>query len=160
MRDVFSDFLTQIVFLHVISAIIWLGGMIVLRYAVHFSMQEILEPKIKIERSLQNLNNFFKLLIPSIVLLFISALILIYTLALNQSTLYSTIILKEVIFTVMTGVFILVYIKTKQAKKAFEMGEMLKTKNALILISKYLIPLNIFLGLVAVYLGVVLRAIS
>ena len=60
----------------------------------------------------------------------------------------------------MAGVFILVYIKTKQAKKAFEMGEMLKTKNALILISKYLIPLNIFLGLVAVYLGVVLRAIS
>lgn len=159
MSDIFSSFLTQIVFLHVISAIIWLGGMIVLRYAVHFSMQEIIEPKIKIERSLQNLNNFFKLLIPSIVFLFISALILIYTLALNQSTLYSTIILKEVIFTLMTGVFILVYIKTKQAKKAFEMGEMLKTKNTLILISKYLIPLNIFLGLIAVYLGVVLRAI-
>ena len=159
MSDIFSSFLTQIVFLHVISAIIWLGGMIVLRYAVHFSMQEIIEPKIKIERSLQNLNNFFKLLIPSIVLLFISALILIYTLALNQSTLYSTIILKEIIFTLMAGVFILVYIKTKQAKKAFEMGEMLKTKNTLILISKYLIPLNIFLGLIAVYLGVVLRAI-
>ena len=159
MSDIFSSFLTQILFLHVISAIIWLGGMIVLRYAVHFSMQEILEPKIKIERSLQNLNNFFKLLIPSIVLLLLSALILIYTLALNQSTLYSTIILKEVIFTLMTGVFILVYIKTKQAKKAFEMGEMLKTKNTLILISKYLIPLNIFLGLIAVYLGVVLRAI-
>ena len=159
MSDIFSSFLTQIVFLHVISAIIWLGGMIVLRYAVHFSMQEILEPKIKIERSLQNLNNFCKLLIPSIVLLFISALILIYALALNQSTLYSTIILKEVIFTLMTGVFILVYIKTKQAKKAFLMGEMLKTKNTLILISKYLIPLNIFLGLIAVYLGVVLRAI-
>ncbi len=159
MSDIFTNFLTQIVFLHVVCAIIWLGGMIVLRYAVHFSMQEIAEPRIKIERSLQNLNNFFKLLIPSILLLLLSALILIYTLSLNQSTLYSTIILKEVIFTAMAAVFIFVYIKRNQAQKAFEMGEMLKTKNILILISKYLIPLNIFLGFIAVYLGVVLRAI-
>jgi len=133
--------------------------MIVLRFAVHYSMQNIAEPRIKIERSLENLNNFFKLVIPSLILLLLSASILIYCLDFTQSTLYSTIIIKEIIFISMTAVFVFIYIKHKQAQKAYEMGEILKTKNILALLSKYLIPLNILLGITAVYLGVILRAI-
>ena len=109
MSELFNNFSTLIIFLHVISAIVWLGGMIVIRFAVHYSMQNIEEPKIRLGRTLENLKRFFSMVIPSIITLLITAIILI--LALDQ----------------------------------------------LNPLAKYLIPINIFLGIVAVILGITLR---
>ena len=47
METLFNNFSSLIVFLHVLSAIIWVGGMIAIRFAVHYSMQEVDDPKIK-----------------------------------------------------------------------------------------------------------------
>ncbi len=52
-------FLGLLFFLHVISAVIWVGGMIAIRLAVHYSMQEIDDPKIKLGRTLESLRRFF-----------------------------------------------------------------------------------------------------
>ena len=46
LADFFKNYSSIIVFLHVISAVIWVGGMIAIRFAVHYSMQNIEEPKI------------------------------------------------------------------------------------------------------------------
>ncbi|MBD3830050.1 MAG: hypothetical protein IE890_06140 [Arcobacter sp.] len=59
MSELFNNFSTLIIFLHLISAIIWIGGMIVIRFAVHYSMQSIEDPKIKLGRTLENLKRFF-----------------------------------------------------------------------------------------------------
>jgi hypothetical protein len=57
----------------------------------------------------------------------------------------------------MTIVFIIIYIKRNKAEKAFIEGDFLGAKNNLSPIAKYYIPLNIILGIVAIYLGVTLR---
>lgn len=44
-----------------------------------------------------------------------------------------------------------------KAQKAFNGGDFLSAKNQLNPLAKYLIPINIFLGIVAVILGITLR---
>ncbi len=152
-----STFLSLVVFLHVISAVLWVGGMIAIRFAVHYSIQNIVEPKIKIERTLENLKRFFNMVIPAILILLVTAVILILTLGFKGTPLYSIVIVKEAIWTVMTIVFIIIYLKRNKAEKAFIAGDFLGAKNSLVPIAKYYIPLNIILGIAAIYFGVTLR---
>ncbi|MGB5792567.1 hypothetical protein [Poseidonibacter sp.] len=157
MTEFFQSFSAPIIFLHVISAVIWVGGMIALRFAVHPSVQDIAEPKIKIERTLQFLKTFFNIVIPCIVILLITAIIMIIALGFKGTPIYSVVIAKEIIYTIMTIVFISIYIKRNKAQKAFLLGDYITTKAQLAPIAKYFIPLNIALGIIAIYLGVTLR---
>lgn len=157
MVALFENYSAFIVFLHVISAVLWVGGMIAIRFAIHYSIQNIVEPKIKIERTLENLKRFFNMVIPAIALLLITAIIMIIALGFKGTPLYSTVIAKEVVWTIMTIVFITIYIKRNKAQKAFELGDYITAKTHLAPIAKYFIPLNIILGLVAIFLGVTLR---
>ena len=157
MTELFNNFSSLIVFLHVISAVLWVGGMIAIRFAVHYSIQNIAEPKIKIERTLENLKRFFNMVIPAILILLITAIIMIIALGFKGTALYSFVIVKEAIWTVMTIIFITIYIKRNKAEKAFIQGDFLAAKNNLAPIAKYYIPINIILGIVAIYLGVTLR---
>ena len=54
-------------------------------------------------------------------------------------------------------IFIIIYIKRDKAQKAFNVGDFLSAKNQLNPLARYLIPINIFLGIVAVILGITLR---
>ncbi len=157
--DFFNNYSSVIVFLHVISAVIWVGGMIAIRFAVHYSMQNIENPKIKLERTLENLKRFFKLVIPSILTLLITAIIMIIGSGFKESTLYSLVIVKELIWSLMTIIFIIIYIKRNKAEKAFLNEDMNSTKNNLIPIANYFIPINILLGIIAIFMGVLLRGL-
>ena len=157
MSELFANYSSIIVFLHVIAAVIWVGGMIAIRFAVHYSMQDVTDPKIKLGRTLELLRRFFNMVIPSILLLLITAVIMIIGLNLKGTPVYSLALIKEAIWTVMTVVFIIIYIKRNKAEKAFIEGDFLAAKNNLAPIAKYYIPLNIILGIIAIYLGVTLR---
>ncbi|WP_417326898.1 hypothetical protein [Halarcobacter sp.] len=157
MESLFNNFSSLIVFLHVLSAVVWLGGMIVMRFAVHYSMQKVDEPKIKLGRTLESLKRFFSMVIPSIIILLATAIIMIIALGFKGTELYSTVIAKEAIWIIMTVVFTIIYVKRNQAQKAFEKGEFPLAKQKLEPIASFLIPLNIVLGLIAIYLGVTLR---
>ena len=157
MSEFFSNYSSFIVFLHVIAAVIWVGGMIAIRFAVHYSMQDITDPKIKLGRTLESLRRFFNMVIPSIVVLLITAIIMILGLNLKESPNYSIAIAKEVIWTIMTVIFIFIYIKRNKAAKAFENGQLPIAKEHLAPLASYLIPINTILGIVAIFLGVTLR---
>ena len=157
MIDLFKNYSSIIVFLHVTSAVIWVGGMIAIRFAVHYSMQNIEDPKIKLGRTLENLKRFFKLVIPSILTLLITAIIMIIALGFKGTELYSIVIVKEIILTIMTVIFITIYIKRNKAQKAFDSGDFANAKNNLLPIATYFIPANIILGLIAIFLGITLR---
>ncbi|OUR70829.1 hypothetical protein A9Q76_06420 [Arcobacter sp. 31_11_sub10_T18] len=157
MKELFLQVPALIVFLHVISAVIWVGGMIAIRFAVHYSMQNILEPKIKLGRTLENLKRFFNMLLPFIALLLITALILIFGLEFKDTPLNKFVHMKESIWIAMTLIYITVYVKRNKAQKAFDEEDFKEAKKQLAPIAKIYIPLNIFLGLVAIYLGVTLR---
>ncbi|RXJ92337.1 hypothetical protein CRV00_13035 [Malaciobacter molluscorum] len=157
MQTLFNNYSSIIVFLHVISAVLWVGGMIAIRFAIHYSIQDIQEPKIKLERTLENLRRFFNMVIPTILIILLTAIIMIISLNLKQSSLHSIAIAKESIWTIMTIVFITIYIKRNKAQKYFENNDFDNCKKQLAPIAKYFIPLNILLGVIAIYLGVTLR---
>ncbi len=159
MIDFFDNYSSIIVFLHVISAVIWVGGMIAIRFAVHYSMQNIEEPKIKLSRTLENLKRFFYMVIPSILLLLITAIIMIINFKLKETPLYNIATTKELIWIVMTIIFIIIYIKREKAQKAFDNNDMISAKNNLFPIATYLIPINIVLGIIAIFLGITLRGL-
>ena len=157
LADFFKNYSSIIVFLHVISAVIWVGGMIAIRFAVHYSMQNIEEPKIKLARTLDLLKRFFSMVIPAILTLLITAIIMIIALGFKGSELYSIVVIKEIIWSIMTFIFITIYIKRNKAQKAFDSGDFASAKNNLLPIATYFIPINIVLGLIAIFLGVTLR---
>lgn len=157
MSDFFNNFSSIIVFLHVISAVIWVGGMIAIRFAVHYSIQEIQEPKIKLGRTLENLKRFFNIVIPAILTLLITAIIMIIALKFQETEHYALVIAKEIIWTIMTLIFITIYIKRNKAQKAFDNNDFANAKNNLLPIATYFIPANIILGLIAIFLGITLR---
>jgi len=157
MKELFLQFPALIVFLHVLSACIWIGGMIAIRFAVHYSMQNIQDPKIKIERTLENLKRFFNLVLPFIALLLITALMLVFGMDIKETPLNKFVHVKEFVWTIMTLVYITIYIKRNKAEKAFLAGNLTDVKKQLLPIANIFIPLNIALGLLAIYLGVLLR---
>jgi len=157
MKELFLQVPALIVFLHVASAVIWVGGMIAIRFAVHYSMQNILEPKIKLGRTLENLKRFFNIVLPFIALLLITAIILIFGLEFKNTPLNKFVHMKESIWIAMTLIYITVYIKRNKAQESFDKEDFKEAKKQLAPIAKIYIPLNIFLGLVAIYLGITLR---
>ena len=159
MIDFFNNYSSFVVFLHVISAVIWVGGMIAIRFAVHYSMQNIEEPKIKLGRTIENLKRFFSMVIPSIIILLITAIIMILGLGLKETTLYNIVIIKELIWSLMTIIFIIVYIKTNKAQKALLNNDLLNAKKYLLPIATYYIPMNILLGIIAIFFGVIIRGL-
>lgn len=159
LLDFFKNYSLIIVFLHVISAVIWVGGMIAIRFAVHYSIQNIEEPKIKLARTLELLKRFFSMVIPAILTLLITAIIMIISLGFKESELYSIVLIKEIIWSIMTFIFITIYIKRNKAQKAFDSGDFASAKNNLLPIATYFIPINIVLGLIVIFLGVTLRGL-
>lgn len=157
MTELFNNFSSIIVFLHVISAVIWVGGMIAIRFAIHYSIQEIEDPKVKLGRTLENLRRFFNMVIPAIIILLLTAIIMIVALGFKGTDLYNMVILKEIIWTIMTIVFITIYIKRNKAQKAFNNENLPEAKKNLLPIATYFIPINIVLGLIAIFLGITLR---
>jgi hypothetical protein len=55
-----------------------------------------------------------------------------------------------------TNLGVMAYLRIKVDKQLVQ-GNTLGAKNALTMIGKYMVPLNIVLGIVAIYLGVTLR---
>jgi len=154
MQTLLQDSLNIIVFLHVLSAIIWIGGMIAIRLAVHPTMQSIEEPKIKLGKTLMLVGKFFNIVMPFIALVLITALALIY--ATNTSNTHN---LKFAIWFVMTANFTWMYFKRAKAQKLFDVGNLAQAKATVALIPKLLLPINIVLGIIALWLGVELRGL-
>jgi uncharacterized membrane protein len=156
MTDIFAQYSTIIIFLHVISGVIWVGGMIAIRGAVHPALQSIQEPKIKLGKTLEIVKNLFHIVIPFIILLQITAIFMLYGLGFDD---YTLIYIKESIWSVMSVNFIYMYIKRYKAEKLFAIGDLKEAKMSVSKLPNLLLPINIILGILAIFLGVVLRGI-
>lgn len=152
--ELFQNYGHEIVFLHVLSAIIWVGGMIAIRLAVHPTMQTIDEPKIKLGKTLMLMGKFFNIVMPFIFILLLTAIVLIFAMGKSPA-----IEIKENIWMIMTANFTWMYLKRRKAQKLFDEGKLPDAKAVVALIPKVLLPLNILLGLIALWLGVGLRGL-
>jgi len=154
MNDFFANYAHPIVFLHVFSAIIWVGGMIAIRLAVHPHLQLIEETKLKLDKTLSIMGRFFNIVMPFILILLITAVVMSMGMQLENKMLVHA---KEAIWTIMALNFAFMYFKRKKAQKFFDKNQLADAKLTLALIPKVLLPLNIILGLLALVLGVTLR---
>ncbi len=159
MGEMFGINAHLIVFLHVIAAVIWVGGMIAIRFAVHYATPTIEDPKVKIGITLEILKRFFKIIWVAIAVLIVTAVLMTLGFNFKGTDLSPIAHAKEGIWTVMTIAFIIITIRRNKAEKLFSQGDMLECKKQLLAIPGYLIPINITLGIIAIYLGVVLRGL-
>jgi len=173
MVGLFGMYGHEIVFLHVLAALIWVGGMIAIRFAVHPNMQCIEDPEVKLGRTLAIMGKFFHIVIPFILLLILTAVIMAVGLGFRAAAvdeggniisqvaydLYQIVHVKEVIWMVMTANFTWMYFKRRKAQKLFDAGDLSGAKTVMALIPKVLLPLNIVLGILALWLGLTLRGL-
>lgn len=153
MQTLFEDYRTVILFLHIFSAVIWVGGMIAIKVAVHPVLQSIEEPKIKLGKTLHIVGRLFNLVMPLIVIIALCGVIIIQGTGMSGIIVYT----KESLWTIMTLNYVYMYIKRTHAQKLFDRGDFASAKEQVRLLPNVLLPLNIVLGVVAIFLGVMLR---
>jgi len=171
MQELFGSFGTEIVFLHILSAVVWVGGMIAMRFAAHNSFQEIESPLHRLERTSHALKRLFYIVSPFVVILIITAVIMAVSLGFRDAAvdenhnvineyayyIYNIVHVKEGIWMLMTiNLAAMMYFR-KQADGLLVKGDSMGAKAKLSRIGKYMVPVNIILGVIAIYLGVTLR---
>ena len=175
MTELFDNYGHVMVFLHVLSAFIWVGGMIAIRVAVHpvisrggvaeeqmlksDVMSLIMTPPKRLGITLQIMGRLFNLVLPFIIILFATGLTMAIATGGHQGDLKSLFLSKEIIWTVMAVNFTYMYIKRAKAWELFSEGNVAEAKARLTWIPNVLLPLNIVLGLIALWLGVSLRGL-
>ena len=175
MTELFSSYGHLIVFLHVLSAFIWVGGMIAIRVAVHPVIQRggvtaeemlqndvmdaMLKPKQRLGITLQITGRLFNLVMLFIAILFITGLMMAIATGGHQGDLKSFFLSKEIIWTIMAVNYTYMYIKRAKAWKLFSSGDVALAKAQMSFIPNLLLPINIILGIVALWLGVTLRGL-
>ena len=152
MQDFFNHYSTILLFLHVVSAVIWVGGMIAVRVAVHPVMMSIEDGKTKLGKNLQIVGRLFNLVLPFILILLATGIV--FELAGIKSPLIHA---KEAIWTVMTLNYTFMYIKRAKAQKLFNSGNIEGAKKCVKILPTLLLPINILLGMAAIMIGVILR---
>lgn len=153
MQAFFEHYKTIIIFLHILSAVMWVGGMIAIKFAVHPVIQTIEEPKIKLGTNLRIVGRLFNLVMPFIALSLICALIIIKGAGYAGGFIH----LKEAIWTVMSLNYMYMYIQRSKAQTLFNRGDLAGAKAKMRLLPTILLPINIVLGVVAIFSGVMLR---
>ena len=171
LAELFGNYAHTIVFIHVLSAFVWVGGMIAIRLAVHPNLMLIEDTRVRLNRTLAITGQFFNIVMPFIVLLILTAVIMAVGLNFRDSAvdvngavindasmyIYNLVHLKEVIWMIMAMNFTWMYMKRRKAQKCFDNNRLADTKINLALIPKVLLPINIVLGIIAIWLGVTLR---
>ncbi len=156
MNEFFAEYKTIIVFLHVISAVVWVGGMIAMRYAAHPSFLEIESPGKRLELIADALKRLFCIVAPFVILLLITAILMIKGYSLSATEHKIIAYAKEAIWTIMFLNLGAMILRRNKAAKALQNADMILAKAQLGMIGKYMVPLNITLGVIAIFLGATL----
>lgn len=158
MQDIFLEYKTLIVFLHVISAVVWVGGMIAMRYAAHYSFLEIESPQKRLERIAHALKRLFYIVLPFVVILIVTAVFMIKGYGLNETHFSALSHAKEGIWSIMFINLIVMILRRNRGERMLNEGNMVGAKAQIELIGKFMVPLNITLGIIAVFLGTYLSS--
>jgi len=153
MSEFFTEYNTIIVFLHVISAVVWVGGMIAMKFAAHASFMEVESPQKRLQRVAHALKRLFFLVIPFVIILLVTAIIMTKAYSLSQSEYAMLAYAKEGIWSVMAINLFIMILRRNRAEKLIDKGDMVGAKFSLELIGKYMVPVNIILGVSAIFIG-------
>lgn len=167
--ETFTHHRTLIVFLHIFSAVIWVGGMIAIRFATHQSLAMITDPRMRLERAAHTLKRLFVMVTPFVIILIVTAVLMAVGLGFRDAamstvgnvdyakSIYNTVHIKEAIWLVMSINLGAMIWRRKKAEQALKHNDLETAKDMLGIIAKYMVPVNIVLGVTAIFIGVVLR---
>ncbi len=163
MRDffieVFNDYGRWFIFLHVISSALLIGSLFVLRFIIQPVEVEVPDIKIKYSSCIKMLKRYLIFIVPILGVIIVTSLFMHLGLGFkngNPAT-YVMVHTKEALWTFIVFNFIYMYFKYVQAKKGLDAENYIEVEENVILMVKYIVPLNLVLSLVSVYFGVVLR---
>jgi uncharacterized membrane protein len=160
IEALFTSYLHVIVFLHVLGSIIWVGGMIVVRFVVHPQLRLIEGESSRLNFALRTTQNLFGFMFPIVLVVVLTALILAIGLdAPKESDMATYVHIKEGILTLMVLNYFYMILRRKEAQRIYNNVFYAKAKETLATISKVLLPLNIVLGIVALWMGILLRGL-
>jgi len=142
-----------------------------MKFAAHQSFMQIESPLHRLERISHSLKRLFTIVAPFVIILIITAVIMAVGLGFRAAAvddngnvidaaamhIYNIVHTKEVIWMVMSANLGAMILIRNKAQKLLDAGDSAGAKKALERIGKYMVPVNIVLGIVAIYLGVVLR---
>ncbi len=163
MRDffieIFSDFSRIIIFLHIISASLLIGSMFVMRFVIQPVEEDVPDEKIKYSSCINMMRRYILFLVPVMLVIIVTSVFMHVGLGFRSGnpTTYVMVHTKEALWTFMAFNFIYMYLKYLKAIKGLEEENYIEMEENIILMVKYLIPLNLILALISVYFGVVLR---
>lgn len=153
MQEIFLEYKTAIVFLHVISGVVWVGGMISMRFAAQQSFANIESPQKRLEHIAYALKRLFTIVLPFVILLILTAIFMIKGYGLSQSGFSIFVYAKEGIWTIMTISLLVMILRRNKGEKLLNKGDALGAKQQLEVIGKIMVPVNIVLGIVAIFIG-------
>lgn len=159
MIEFYHEFASIILPLHIFSAVIWIGAMIGYILAAYPSIKQIPNEKLLVRTSLRTLRRLFNMiLIVSLVLGVSGVIIAIGASYGDRDPLLATIInTKEALWIFMFLNTFFAYYKVLEAKTKCFASDSAGARDNVRLISHYLIVINIFLGVIAAYFGMMLR---
>ncbi|MDQ7044687.1 MAG: hypothetical protein Q9M32_02050 [Sulfurimonas sp.] len=170
MRDfiyiIMTDYTNQVIFLHVISAVMWVGGMMAILLITKTAHKTVSDER-RLTGRARLIKSYFKFLIPFILLSVITAIFMAlgykdnayaddgFVLDMRSMEIYKYITMKGSIWGAMVLNMILMVWVISKAEKAD--CKLQKAADCMWLVNTYLLPLNIILGLIAIYIGVSIR---
>ena len=157
MAEELMEYRLEIIFIHIFSAVVWVGGMISMRFAAHYAFVEITSPADRIEKTAIALGRLFKIVLPFVLLLAATGAILTIGYGIKHTEFHYLTHIKEGIWSVMFINLVMMMFRRKKALQALENGDHAGAARLLGLIGKFMVPVNIALGIVAILFGVVLR---
>lgn len=163
MRDfiieVFGDFSRIIVFLHIVSAALLIGSMFVMRFVIQPVEVDVPDVKIKFTSCMKMMRRYIFFLVPVMLLIACTSIFMHIGLGFKSGNPMSNIMvhIKEALWTFIGFNFVYMYFKYLKAKKGFEEENYIEVEENVILMVRYLIPLNLLLAVISVYFGVILR---
>ena len=157
MSETLFAYRLEIIFIHIISAVVWVGGMISIRFAAHPAFMDITSPQDRLEKIAKTLKRLFILVMPFVLLLALTGAFLAIAYGTKHTEFSYLTHIKEGIWTVMFINLVMMIIRRNKAAKALSNGEFADAGKYLGLIGKYMVPVNISLGVIAIALGALLR---
>ncbi|NLC28093.1 MAG: hypothetical protein GX780_04895 [Campylobacteraceae bacterium] len=159
LMEVFGNFTRLIILLHIVSAILLVGSLFVMRVVVAPVFEKLNDEDERLGKNLDLIRRFGYFVTPVMFVLVLASVFMNIGLGFKYGnpTMYILVHTKEAIWTFIAFNFIYMFFKYKSARKAYAAKELIEVQENIILMMNYLIPLNFVLGLIAVYLGIILR---
>lgn len=170
MRDliyqIMTDYTNEVIFLHVVSAVMWVGGMVAILVITKTAHKTVSDER-RLAGRATLIKSYFKFLIPFILLSVFTALLMAlgykdnamdddgFILDNQSFEIYKYITLKGSIWGAMVmNMFLMVWIISKAEKDGCKAQ---KAADCMWLVNTYLLPINILMGTAAIYIGVSIR---